>query len=182
MKIIGFIGNAGSGKTTLCDHLCAKLEKSISLSFSDTMRNYLCHLFKLDNYKLLKEKDQYTSPALYWQDKLLTYGRLQQIFGTDICRSLWPDIWVRHMEDKIVYLVAEKKFDYVIIDSIRFINEARMLKKYGCRLIKLTRPGDIGSRDPNHRSETEMNKIQQDYELDNSNLEGIEETLLGMIS
>lgn len=185
MKVIGFIGPAGCGKTTLSKHLVNNIPNSISLSFSDTMRNFISHLFPIDPEKLINEKDQYTTPEMFWQGEHLTYGRLQQVFGTEIGRGLSKNVWVHHLENKLVYLLTSTStppVNLVIIDSIRFLNEAGMLRNYGARLIKLTRPGNAGSRKQNHQSETEMAAIQPDYELDNSNLEDIEKTVLGIIS
>lgn len=65
--------------------------------------------------------------------------RLMQVIGTEVGRNLFdPDIWVKLAERK---LTSTLSVGNTVITDVRFPNEARLIKKHGGALIRITRPG-----------------------------------------
>lgn len=64
--------------------------------------------------------------------------RLMQIMGTEVGRNLFdPELWVKLAERK---LASTLSVGSTVITDVRFPNEARLIKKHGGFLVRLTRP------------------------------------------
>lgn len=96
-------------------------------------------------------------------DKKMTAREFLQYFGTNICRKLYDDCWINSCFNRIL----GDGSDLSIISDCRFPNEVKAAKKYGAKIIKLTRVID---EDDEHESETELDKLGEthyDLVLDN---------------
>jgi hypothetical protein len=77
-----------------------------------------------------------------------------QYFGTEICRSMYPDIWVDYLDRKIL----QEKPKLAVIDDVRLDNEAARIKDRDGKIIALT-------RDPN-KENTDTHSSEQGISLD----------------
>jgi hypothetical protein len=103
----------------------------------------------------------------------LTCGRLLQIVGETFRNILGPDVWINALKPSVVVTdtdtdrgddVAPKNIDVVIIDDVRYDNEATWIKdELGGVLIKVvgapSTARSIAKRDPNHPSEQGLCRI-----------------------
>jgi len=90
-----------------------------------------------------------------------------QIFGTDICRSLYPTVWT----DLCVRKILSEQSGLSLVGDCRFLTEFEALKAVGAKIIRLTK----GKCNDGHSSETDLNKDKFDWNnfdliLDNRNM------------
>jgi hypothetical protein len=65
--------------------------------------------------------------------------RLMQLMGTEVGRNLFDsEIWVKLAEAK---LASTLSVGDTVITDVRFPNEARLIKKHGGTLVRISRPG-----------------------------------------
>lgn len=172
-KIIGFVGFKQVGKSTAAryleethgfvrhnfkDALVAELKENfpdLLVSIMETendMRGYLNDV-GIPTKELCFE-DLFT-------EKPPLVRTLMQNYGTEVRRkdkdSYWTDKWVT----KLWKLGSDKD---VVVDDVRFLNEASRVKGQGGVLIRLTR-ADIPTGG-NHPSETEQLEIEADYTIE----------------
>lgn len=83
-------------------------------------------------------------------------------FGDDIFEKLFEQVY------NAVYLQATTVLPYdrvlIVVDDVRFVHEAFLLKELGFDIIKVERlygEQDSDSGDPNHRSEVEIEEIDK---------------------
>ena len=93
---------------------------------------------------------------------------MQQL-GTEFGRSFYPSIWVNHTKEKAqdLLLWAESNDQYafrVIIDDIRFQNEADMVHELGGEVWKVNREGFKITEDK-HSSEAGLEEKYIDKEM-----------------
>jgi hypothetical protein len=81
---------------------------------------------------------------------------LMQNYGTDVRRKGNKNYWVKQWRDSL----PDKK---VVVDDVRFLNEAECVQANGGVLIRLVRP-DIETGGE-HKSETEQLHIKEDYTI-----------------
>ena len=100
---------------------------------------------------------------------------LLQTIGTDIVRTINPDIWVNSlMNDYISYADAingtskiKKLYPNWIIADVRFLNEVKAIKKKDGIVIRINRESAYNST---HSSETALDDYEDfDYTIDNNN-------------
>jgi len=138
---IALTGKAGSGKTTIAEYL----EKNLGFkrySFAAALKDIARELFFMED-----------------KNRALLQG-----IG-DKMRDLDPHVWVRY----VVTRVEEEGHDDVVIDDLRYINEALWLRAHNFVIIRLTgRAWDLPGGEAGHQSETELETIQSDYVIDTS--------------
>jgi adenylate kinase family enzyme len=105
---IAIIGKICSGKTTIADYLVQINPEFKKLSFATKIKEIAIELFNEKN-----------------KNRLL----LQQI-GTKM-REINVNVWVEYTINK------SKKYDYVVIDDLRYKNEYDLLKINNYKIIKL---------------------------------------------
>ena len=131
---IAICGPICSGKTYLSDYL-SKHYNLEKYSFGDKVKDIATDLYKMD-----------------YKDRPL----LQTI--SDKMKEIDPDIWAKYIVRKI------KNVDNIIIDDLRFVNEARYLQELGFTIIKLT-------IDPDTQRDRIMRKYIQHYQIHLDNLQ-----------
>lgn len=85
--------------------------------------------------------------------------QFMQNFGTDLRRSSDPRYWARKWEDKM--LKATVDGTSVVVDDVRFKNEAITVRSFGGKIVQVIRQGQTNT--DTHASETEMSQIKPDY-------------------
>ena len=139
-EIIGLAGPKGVGKSTYASQMVFEIYKSPNsypvkiMSFASPLKEMLgCIVHK--DYIQDKEKE---IPHLG-----VSARHCLQTLGTEWGRNLNQDIWVNIAKHRIE---QEKPNTTIIIDDVRFDNEARMIKELGGTVWELQRSG-IGGAD-----------------------------------
>jgi hypothetical protein len=166
--LIGLIGNAGSGKSTVAKYLVDK--GFYKLSFSDPLKRMLI-MAGLSTYDELYIKKSKTAR---W---------LMQKIGTDIVRNqIDKDFWIKKLKENIDYFLHRNIYQFVI-DDVRFINEADFVKSYNGILIKINRDVLPYQGIYNHESESELQLIKCDYEIvNNGSIDDLKSSIDNIIS
>jgi hypothetical protein len=86
-------------------------------------------------------------------NKGLTPRRALQLIGTECGRAIEGDIWINHAIREID--AVKPTIEVIVIEDVRFINEAKALQDKGADLWRLTRtnPSALGAT---HASEKEL--------------------------
>jgi hypothetical protein len=155
MKIIGFSGKIGSGKTTGVDYLKSRLEaegKKVQLvSFADRLRDVVSTMCDVPVTTLQSQEGKNSvDPQLQ-----MTYGVILQKVGTGMRKEVDQQIWVK--------LALDRDFsgvDFLLVGDMRFENEADAIRERGGLLVRVEGdPAGVranSKRDLNHISETAL--------------------------
>lgn len=157
MKLIGLVGKLQSGKTTTANIIKELYPKTIKFSFGDLLKEMILKA------GLCNEKE-------LWGEKTAFSRLMLQKIGTEIIRKqVSESFWVDHMRTKLVNLpISERGNRYIVIDDIRFLNEASLIKELSGNLIRIVRPSLEQNNEENlHLSETEQDSIKVDFEIVN---------------
>jgi hypothetical protein len=172
MVIIGIHGKARSGKTTAANYLIEH-HGFMRLSFGDALKEAANLIFNIPMAELYSDKkSEFTRDVL-------------QKLGTDCCRALDPDVWVKAMGRKLHDLAKYKPESKIVVDDIRFPNEFELLKEYWFKatVIKVKRNIDELSTDTQkaHLSETALDGVSDSmYSAVYANTGSLEELHLFM--
>ena len=132
--IFGVAGVARCGKDTLGKHLIHKLSKSglpcLNISFASALKADL-DKFLLEKLKVSAFTENNSEKELI-RPLLVTYG-------TEVCRKLDQDYWIKKIEKKVKSSIDNKII--VVITDVRYENEAKWIKQSGGFLIHLSRIG-----------------------------------------
>lgn len=82
----------------------------------------------------------------------LTVRRILQWWGTEYRRAEDPDYWTKAWQNKVAQFNPSKV--HILVDDVRFMNELKMLRDLGARMVKIERPGFAAGG--NHASETSL--------------------------
>ncbi len=132
MRVIGLTGKKRHGKTLFCGYLGLKLPEYRTINFKDSLLEM--------------------AYSIGWNGEKDDRGRkLLQRLDTDVCREcIDQDYWVTRWFERVSFVSSE----YVLVDDVRFNNEAAAIKALNGMIIKVVTPGldDLGDFD-NHISE-----------------------------
>lgn len=143
-------GGMGTGKSTIADflHKCFQFKK---YSFAAKLKELAADLFNMEV-----------------KDRLLL-----QVLGSKV-RDVNKDVWAQY----VIKMITEiDKPLHAVIDDMRYLNEAKLLREHDFTLIKLYTPktivakrGVAGFSDAalSHPSEVEINSITVKYAIDTS--------------
>lgn len=155
--IFGISGVARCGKDTLANYLSEKLEKDgypcVRLSFATALKH------DLDSF--LKEKLNISAFTNIDREKEIIRPLLVS-YGTDVCRKMDPDFWIKKVEKRIES--SSKNNIITIISDVRYENEAKWIKANGGFLIHLSR---IGKKPSNFEEKVNdpIVKKNSDYQI-----------------
>lgn len=157
-SLIAFYGKAGVGKSTAANML-VDYHGFSRIAFADpikamlkTMLNYAGSDIDI-NDRSLKEK-----PCEALLGKSPRYAL--QTLGTEFGREcIGQDIWVSIAEREIK--TALEDGESVVIEDLRFPNEAEMVTRLGGKIVWIARQDLVCSDNPTHKSETQ--KIPCDH-------------------
>lgn len=117
---IGLIGKLGSGKTTAANYLVSE-HGYRRHSLADPMREIIRIVYP----NMLGKSDP-------------RYRPLMQKLGTDWFRSYDPDVWVNCLLARV-----ELDIHRIVVDDVRFVNEARILRDKGWKLIYINASDEV---------------------------------------
>ncbi len=150
--IIGLTGKKRSGKTTVAN-LIQAATKSPILSFAGPLK------------EMIEKAGICTHEELY-SNKTEFSRRMLQKIGTDIFRNqVDRRFWIKRMKEKIFCDYNDKKI--IVIDDIRFKNEAQYVKTTGGKIVCIYREDTISNIDI-HESEIECELIVPDWIIENN--------------
>lgn len=166
IRVVGFCGLAGSGKTTAA-RLLEQDHGFTRVAFAGPIKA-MAGALGMTLSELagdLKEKPQ---------DWLCgkTPRQFMQLLGTEFGRHLiGPDFWVRCWRRAVDRAVLDSLADMtglpkIVADDVRFANEAAAIRSLGGVVIRLDRPGAGSASGADHASERV--DIRADVVIDNS--------------
>lgn len=170
MKLIGITGRAQTGKSTLAEYLREKHGYE-EYSFANPLKEILLilkfrpeELYGTGQQKLVKNK--------HWG---YTGRESMQKIGTEIFREALPKVlpnmervWIRLFEIECEENKEKGIEKNYIISDIRRLDEAESIRKLGGVIIRtLKTVEDSTAEYRQHSSETEMDKIEADFVVDN---------------
>ena len=137
-SIIGFIGLAGSGKDTAAQALINNGYRRVA--FADHIK--------------------FVAGQCGWDGAKDERGRkLLQDIGMAL-RAYDEDTWVNCVQDSNAF-----RFNHnLVITDVRFLNEAKFVKRNNGIVIRIVRPGQVAE---NHESELKQSEVPADYEVAN---------------
>ena len=158
--LIGLSGKIGCGKSYLSNYFIDENPEYIRIGFADVLKKECSETYDYFlewNYSEEGKGMIVNHPDLPRKNMLVR--EILQWHGTDYRREQDPDYWIRKMID---ILLAEEIPKTVIIDDIRFINEAEMIKGAGGLLVRIWpypewKPGPYAD----HKSETELDNYAE---------------------
>lgn len=146
--ILGLLGPAGAGKSTVAEYLC-KTYGARRFSFASPLKEMARRIWEFSDDQLFGTQAQKEAVDPRWNMSPRT--ALQKL-GTDACRSiLGPDIWV----DATLRMIADIAPRVAVIDDVRFINEATKIRAAGGIIWRLECPNRVSSAGTVHPSEVE---------------------------
>lgn len=155
--VIGVSGRAHSGKDTVCDHLAEK-HGIARVHFADRLKNMCIEILGLTDAQCFGDLKEVMD-----SDLGQTPRQIFQFLGTDVFRSIKPDVWICHADkevDRYLNIGAS-----VLIADIRFVNELQYVRKKGGAIWRVKRPdhgSECGGID-GHPSETELDSLPDAY-------------------
>lgn len=163
--LIAFVAPKQFGKSTACSILKDHWgEEVVQVNFKDALVTELKQNFPdllkeiaADYYSCTKEAVNKSDIDNLFQVKPPLLRTLMQNYGTEVRRKDNPEYWT------LQWLKALPLHKHILVDDVRFINEAVMIKNTHGILIRLDRT-DLISTDT-HLSETEQQDIVCDYTI-----------------
>lgn len=158
MELVGIIGKKGSGKTE-CANVLIQNYGFQKVSFADKLKQVVSDLFDIPINCLYDPNLKETYDHRWGK----TYREIMQLFGTEVGRCIYNDIWIYHTEKRIL----QNSDDKIVIDDVRFKNEANLIKRQNGLLLKIIRPS-VSQEQSLHASEVEQDEIKEDILLVNN--------------
>lgn len=157
VKVVGLIGRKGSGKSTVADVFIK--HGYVRVKFADTLKGML-RTFGLTEEHIEGELKELPCDILCG----LSPRHAMQTLGTDWARNcMHNDIWVNIWKHKLSLLPKGSK---VVVDDVRFENEAAAVQLLGGVLCSIDRPRPYGDGDT-HESEAGISKLPTDMFIKN---------------
>lgn len=159
--LIGLAGQIESGKTTAADYLNEHHEYSIA-SYATPLKMACVELTGLP-IEYFTDKD--LKKEVQWFGK--TPRQLMQMFGTEFVRNMiHPDFWIKRMKQKLTTGMTSLNITHgynVVIDDVRFANEAELIHDLGGKVIHIFR----GDPKENFHSSEKID-FPTDFTIDNN--------------
>jgi hypothetical protein len=170
----------GSGKTAFANYLVHECGFQ-RLPLASTLKS-MVHTFLLesgvpdfDALEMISDPDLKETPLQVLNGKTPRYA--MQTVGTEWGRNLFgDDLWVKSTLSKAQALMAQGQS--VVIDDMRFTNEADAIRSAGGEIIRIIRAG-APKPSATHASEGELNSYHVDHQVSNdSTLECLRQNAL----
>jgi hypothetical protein len=184
MKVVGFSGLAGSGKTTAATLLLNEaVERNLSavkLSFAAALRQICTIAYPWVPRECFYGNKAQKETQIPGMPEGITGRKILQLIGTEAFRGIYQPTWVRLIEYQIEDAREKGRTDLIVIDDVRFPNELEMLKRHGvsvrCNRIQTVEPYYIEDSDGEqvlvvptlHESEAHIATLDVDMDIDNN--------------
>lgn len=171
-NIIAFTGKKQVGKSTAAGYMNYR-HKFERINFKDALVKEIKERFPNLLEEILRvERMRACSPVQYTESidglffcKPPLMRTLMQCYGTDVRRKDDPTYWIRQWEKA----VNECDKEFIVVDDVRFINEANMVRSFGGRVYRIERDTILlGQKLDTHQSELEMDNIKVDGVIENN--------------
>ena len=163
MQVIGISGKIGTGKSTLADYVEQAFREQgeyvMRLAFAELLRREAADHFNFPvdlTYTQSGKSETIMHPGL--PNGYMTVREILQWWGTDVRRVQDPAYWTKKM-DMLLFNNGKKAKSSAIllVDDVRFANEARWVLEKGGVLVRLHpyegwQPGENAG----HKSETDL--------------------------
>jgi RecA/RadA recombinase len=167
MRTIGIIGKAGSGKSTVANHLVANHGFAVG-QFAHKLKDIVCEVYGWDRARI--EDLDYKEEVPWLTDgpqcpgptgSGMTRRQVLQHVGTEGFRYCAQDTWIRYEMNALCGGPS-----LIVFPDVRFGNEAGAIRAMGGQIWKTVKIGGDQTGSADHRSETEMDTIQADHVLE----------------
>ncbi len=151
--LIGLSGKSGSGKSTAADYLTRKYGYH-QFAFATALKDTVATAFGFTEDHLHGDLKEVIDPRYGVSPRWCL-----QWLGTEILRSRFPNIWIRHLRQEILDFLSINGQRPIVVTDLRFKDEAAFLKRWwpGTKLIRIERPGAAAREGvPGHISETDL--------------------------
>lgn len=154
--LIGIVGIAGSGKTLIAKHLVERRDYT-RMRFADPLKRMLRDGLGLTDEEV--DGSQKSTPNSVFAGRTPRY--LMQTLGTEwgrkkVSHDIWVNIWKRD---------AARAGPRVVVDDVRFPNEADAIRSLGGVIWRVYRPGVVAA---SHISEQAQAEITEDVLITNA--------------
>lgn len=148
MRIVGLLGKAGSGKSTVAKYLVANHGAKV-YSFATPLKLMVQEIFALTDEQIYGTQEQKESVDPRYD---LSPRGLLTCTGTAARKYLGESVWL----EACLHKIKADNPKLAVIDDVRYVNEATYLSKIG-RVVKLVCPSrqDTGK----HPSEREVDLV-----------------------
>ena len=165
-RLIGIVGKARSGKTTVAEYLRDKYDYTI-ISCADPLKQLCVEALKNNPPPRI---DAIVLTPGAWHTSVYTHRTpftrwLLQFVGTDIGRALDQNIWV----DKLREVISQQVLTHaVVVPDVRFQNEASCILAMGGNIWRTLRTdnGEVVEHGADHASEREQENIEADFTIE----------------
>lgn len=158
MNLIALAGPKGTGKSTGLATALQLHHGYKRLSFAEPLRAMILAGLGVDCSSMTAQQKEET---IDWLG--VSARKLLQTLGTEWSRDLiCQDLWMRVMQRSLI--AAQKADQNVVIDDVRFPNEAKLVKDFGGQLYLLRR-ADVATTDT-HVSEAHYDNLPRDEKFD----------------
>jgi hypothetical protein len=179
--IIGFGHKARHGKDTAVKTVIEKFGGQYDIrryAFADPLRIEMYDAllspmhpyweipqFGADYLKLPHPRNPFASEGeklAWYEEHRAELGKHPQWYGTEFRRAQDPFYWVKRTKAQI----EKDSPQFALISDMRFVNEFMFVKAFKGWTVKVSRHGFVDpTRDPNHPSETALDKALFDFEI-----------------
>lgn len=169
-RIIGLMGAAGSGKSTVAQYLAGRYDGR-RYSFAEPLKQLAMRTlgFTLAQCYGTQAEKEAIDPRYGFSPRWF----LQRL-GTEGCRSVFgDDFWSRMTLESI----ARDAPRLAVIEDVRFINEADAVRAAGGQVWRLECPDRESAADAGHASESEWQRAPYDVAIAAPRSEGAAELL-----
>ncbi|ABM28071.1 deoxynucleotide monophosphate kinase family protein [Nitratidesulfovibrio vulgaris] len=138
--IIGIAGGIGCGKTTVAEMLVAHVRGAVRMGFGDVVKDEVSKIFGVSRYLCDSARGKITGVStdgavnvgIEPPKPVMSIRELMQWWGTDVRRKQDPLYWIKAMEQRL-----DEAEGMVIVDDVRFPNEAASILGRGGRLVRI---------------------------------------------
>jgi len=155
VMIIGFAGKAHAGKDLAGQYL-VKEYNYLHYYFAKPLKEGCKHLFQLTDEQIAN-KETVIEP--WGISPRIMYQRV----GTDIGRTLDPNIWIKNAQ----MFIDKNQNENIVITDCRFGNEAYWIKNQGGYVIHIKRNSKLIAEN-SHSSESGMKENDYDFTIYNT--------------
>lgn len=180
MKLIGFTGAMGSGKSTAIN-----LIDALARDYTLVNIKFAKPLYDIQEAIYQRIETVYRRPESFEKDR-----KLLQWIGTEFGRSLDKDLWIKLWKQEVQETYLDNKWInfnegnlLITCDDLRFDNEAQAVKDMGGIIIKLVSDKNLerittAEGIKNHPSEQGVDNKYLDYIIENNgNIEDLRSSL-----